>query len=137
MDLASGVDVCVSRVRSAAGITVDPFEPVLSAVSRDQILQVIGGWNALTLSCPEEVLHDWIRIVAERNLDWALETMDVPVAARALVRLMLLHERNQLFGCPALSLEVIIIRSRRTGVHHEAIKLCERRRNLRKHFLLT
>lgn len=32
---------------------------------------------------------------------------------------MLLHERNQLFSLPSLSLEVIVVRSTGSGIHHE------------------
>jgi len=43
--------------------------------------------------------------------------MDVPVLRSSLVGLMLLHEREQLLGGPALRLEVVIVRRRGTGVH--------------------
>jgi hypothetical protein len=43
----------------------------------------------------------------ERYLDWSVEAMDVPVVAGSLIRLVLLHQRNELFGCPPLGLEVV------------------------------
>lgn len=45
--------------------------------------------------------------------------MDIAIIARALVRLMLLHEREQLLGRPAFGLEVVVVGRRGTGVHHE------------------
>lgn len=43
--------------------------------------------------------------------------MDLPVVARPLVCLMLLHQRDELLCLPSFSLKVIIIRSRSTSVH--------------------
>lgn len=114
------MDVGVCRVRSAASVTVDPLEPVLSAMAGNEILQIIGGRDALALGCPQEILHDRVRIVTKRNFDWALEAVDIAVVAGSLIGFMLSHERNELLRCPALSLEVVIIGSRCTGVHHKA-----------------
>lgn len=45
--VASAVDVSVRRVRSTTSVAIDPFEPVLSTVASDQVLEVVGLWNAL------------------------------------------------------------------------------------------
>lgn len=74
-----------------------------------QVLEVISNWNFLRLGRAQEVLHDGVRVVAERNLDWAFEAMHIPVVACALVCLMLLHERKKVLGLPALCLEVIVV----------------------------
>lgn len=34
-----------------------------------------------------------------------------------LVRLVFLHQRNELLGCPTLRLEIIVIRSGSTSIH--------------------
>lgn len=75
-----------------------------------QILQVISYGESLTFHCSKEVLHDRVGVVAKRDLDWALETVDVSVVASSLVCLVLLHKRNQFFGGPALDLEVVVVR---------------------------
>ena len=51
-----------------------------------------------------KVLHDWVGVIAEGDLDRALKAMNVSVVASSLVSLMLLHQWNQLFGSPALHL---------------------------------
>lgn len=76
-----------------------------------QILQIIGSWDTLTLGSPQEFLSNWIRMIAERDLDRPLKTVDVPVVTSPLIGLVLLHERNKIFGFPTLGLEIIIIRS--------------------------
>jgi len=45
--------------------------------------------------------------------------MDITVVASSLIGLMFLHQRDEFFGGPALGLEIIIVGSRGTGVHHE------------------
>lgn len=117
VDGAGAVDVAVSRVGSASSITVDPLEPVLSTVAGDQVLKIISGGNALGLGGAEEVLLDGVGVVAKRNLDRALESVNVAVVAGTLVRLVLLHERKEFLGGPALGLEVVVVGSRGTGVH--------------------
>lgn len=62
---------------------------MLGTVACDKILKIICGWNALRLSSSEEVLHDWVCVVSKRDLDWALEAVDlsayvVSIAARNL-----------------------------------------------------
>jgi hypothetical protein len=47
-------------------------------LASNKILKIIGSRDTLRLGCSEEVLHDWIGIVAKRNLDWAFESMDIP-----------------------------------------------------------
>ena len=127
--LACAVDVCVSRIRSAARVAVDPLQPVLGTVSGDQVLQIIGDWDVLRFDCTEEVLHDWVGIVAKADFDWSLEAMYVAVLASPLVCLVFLHERNKSLGVPALHLEVVVIRSRGTSVHLETISTSFRLRN--------
>ena len=106
-------------IRSTTSISVDPLEPVLGTVTSHKILQIVGDWEALGLSSSEEILHNRIGVVAEGDLDGAFKTVDVPVVASTLVGLVLSHERDQLLGGPTLALEIVVVASRRTGVHHE------------------
>ena len=41
--------------------------------------------NVLRFNGSKEVLHDWICVIAKRDLDWALEAMDVTIIAGTLV----------------------------------------------------
>ena len=108
-----------STYRSASSISIDPFQPVLSTVTCDKVLEIVGSRDTLRFRGTQEVLHDGVGVVAKGNLDWTLEAVDVTVVARPLVRLMLLHEGNELLRGPAFGLEVIVIASRCTSVHHE------------------
>ena len=114
---ASAVDVAVGRVRASSSVAVDPLEPVLSTVAGNQVLKIVGGGDTLGFGGTEEVLLDRVGVVAERNLDGPFKPVDVAVVAGALVGLVLLHERNELLGSPALGLEVIVVGSRSTRVH--------------------
>lgn len=49
MMLPGTMDISMSRIRTATGISVDPFEPVFSSVASDQILEIICGWDPLRL----------------------------------------------------------------------------------------
>lgn len=100
-------------------LPVDPLQPVLSTVAGNEILEIVCDRDVLRLNRTEEVLHDRVGVVAKADLDRALESMDVTVVARPLVCLVLLHERNELLGGPTLGLEVVVVRSRCTSVHHE------------------
>jgi len=118
----------MSTITAATSVTINPLEPVLSTMARDQVLQVVGGGDTLALSGAQEIVRDWVSVVAEADLNWALEAVNItaesvlalnpvnwpcsnlPVIASPLVRLMLPHERNELLGGPALCLKVIIIR---------------------------
>lgn len=119
MNRTGAVDVAVSRVRTTSCVTIDPLEPVLSSMASNQILKIVSGGDALRFCGPQEVVLDGVSVVAKGNLDWAFESVKVTVVAGTLVRLVFLHERNELFGGPALGLEIVIIRSRCTCVHHE------------------
>jgi hypothetical protein len=105
-------------------------------LASDEILKIIGGWDTLRLRSSQEVLHDGVRVISKRNLDWALKAMNIsamgvrrgpsrlcdqslPVIGCPLVCLMLLHERNELLCSPSLGLEVIVVGSRCSSVHHE------------------
>jgi hypothetical protein len=114
---ARAVNVAVSRVRSPTCVPVDPLEPMLSTMSGDQILKIIGGWDALSLSGTEEVFLNRVAVVAKGHLDGAFETVEVTVVAGPLVGLVLLHKRDELLRGPALGLEVIIVGSRCASVH--------------------
>jgi len=92
---------------------------MFGTVTGDQILKIIGNRDVLGLDGTKEVLHDRVGVVAEGDLDGAIETVDVTVVAGALVCLVLLHEREELLGGPALGLEIVVVGSRRTSVHHE------------------
>jgi len=67
---------------------------MLSTMSSDKILKIVGGRNALRLSGSKEVLHDWVCVVSERDFDRTFETVDIPVVGCTLVCLMFLHKRN-------------------------------------------
>ena len=82
-----------------------------------QILQVIRDWNILRLGRTEEILHDRIRVVPKGNLDGTIKAMKVSIVAGALVGLVLLHQRQKLFGTPASGLKVIVIGCRSPGIH--------------------
>jgi hypothetical protein len=111
------MNVSVCRVRSASSVSVDPLEPMLRAMSSNQVLEVVGEWDTLRLCSAEEVVLDGVSVIAKRHLDGSLEAMNVAVVARALVRLVFLHQRNELLGGPALSLKVIVVGRRGTSVH--------------------
>lgn len=59
--------------------------------------------------------------------------MDVSVVASSLVGFVLPHERNELLGLPAFSLEVIVVRCRCTGVPIFQVSLIERSRKVTIH----
>lgn len=84
---------------------------MLSTVSRDQILEIICRWNALRLGGSEEVPSNRICVIAEGDLDWTLEAMQVTVVASSLVCLVLSHQWDELVCGPSLGLEVIVVRS--------------------------
>lgn len=113
----SAVNIAVSGVRSSSSIAVDPLEPVLSTVTGDQILKVISRGDTLCLGGAQEVLFDGVGVVAERNLDRAFKPVDIAVVAGTLIGLVLLHERDEFLGGPALGLEVIVIGGRSASVH--------------------
>lgn len=75
-----------------------------------QVLKVVCHGNALGLCGAEEVLHDWVSVVAKGDFDGTFEAVDVTVVAGSLIGFVLFHERKQLLGSPALGLEVIIVR---------------------------
>lgn len=56
----SRMDVSMGTVRSTAGITVDPFQPVLGTMTSDQVLKIVCDGNVLALGSTQEVLHDGI-----------------------------------------------------------------------------
>ena len=109
MNSARAMDVAVRRVRSSSCVPIDPFEPMLSAMAGNQILEVVSRGDALRFSGTEEVFLDWVGIVPKRHLDWALKTMNVAVVTCTLISLVLSHERDELLRSPALRLEVIIV----------------------------
>jgi hypothetical protein len=121
--LPGAVDVGMSRVATAARVPIDPLQPVLSTVTSDKVLQIIRDWDVLGLNRTQEVLHDRISIVTEADLDRSFETMNVTVLTSSLVRLMLLHQRDELLRSPALHLEVIIVGGRSTSVHLSVVSL--------------
>lgn len=103
------MDISVSRIGPTSRILVDPLQPVLSTMSGHQILQVVRNWNVLRFRRPQEVLHDGIGVVAEADFDGSLETVNVTVLGCPLIRLVLLHQRDQGLRVPPLHLEVVII----------------------------
>ena len=84
MHSASAMHITMSTVRSTPSITVDPFQPMLSTMASNKILQVISDRNALAVDGLQEVLLDRIGVVAKGNLNGALETMNVTVVAGTL-----------------------------------------------------
>jgi hypothetical protein len=89
-------------------IAVDPLEPLLGAMTSREVLEIIDDGNVLGLGGAEEVVldrigacrrsacglekEDWDILVAEGDLDGALEAVSVSVVAGTLVRLVLLHQ---------------------------------------------
>ena len=65
---------------------------MLGTVASSEVLQVVGDGNTLGLGSAEEVLHHGIGVVSKRNLDGALESVDLAVVARPLVGFELLPE---------------------------------------------
>lgn len=114
---AGAVDVAVSRVRSSSSVAVDPLEPVLGTMAGGQVLEIVGGRDALRFGGTEEVLLDRVGVVTERNLDGSLKSVNVAVVARTLVGLMLLHQGDELLGGPTLGLEVVVVGSGSASVH--------------------
>ena len=86
VDSASAMNVTMCRVRAPPGITINPFQPVLGSVGRCEILEIIGSWDALRFRSTQEVVLDWVCVVAERYFDWSLESMKVSVVAGTLRR---------------------------------------------------
>ena len=125
----------MSRVTATASVSVDPLQPMLCTVASDQVLEIIRDWNVLGFSGPEEVLSNWVGIIAEGDLDWAFKPMNVTVVASSLVCLMLFHQGDELLGTPALGLEVIVVGGRGTGVHHLSVSM--RGVDARQHMGLT
>ena len=100
----------MSRVAATTSIPVDPFQPVLCTVTGDQVLKVIGDRNILRLGSTQEILSDGVCIIPKRYFDRTLETVNIAVVASSLVCLVLPHQREELFSCPAFGLKVIVVR---------------------------
>ena len=49
VNCTSAVNVPVCGVTSASGVAIDPFQPMLSTVAGDQILEIVCGRDALRL----------------------------------------------------------------------------------------
>jgi hypothetical protein len=77
----SAMNVAVSRVGSSPSVAVDPLEPMLSAVARGQVLEIIGGRNTLRLGGTKEVLFDRVGVVTEGDLDGSLKSVEFAVVA--------------------------------------------------------
>ena len=58
VDSTGAVDVRMRTVRTSASVAVNPLEPLLGTMSSNQVLEIIGDWNALALYSAQEVLHD-------------------------------------------------------------------------------
>lgn len=56
-------------------LPVDPLQPVLSTVSRHKILQVIGRWDALTLSGSQKVLPEANLVPVEQTNHFIVTNM--------------------------------------------------------------
>lgn len=82
-----------------------------------QVLKIIRDRNVLRLGSTQEVLHDGIRVVPERDLDGSIEAMNVPVVTGPLVCLVLSHQGKKLVCRPALGLEVVVVGGRGSSVH--------------------
>jgi hypothetical protein len=123
MHRTSAMNVPMSRVRSPSSVPVDPLQPVLGTMTSDQVLEIVCGRNTLRLSGAKEVFFDRVGVIAERDLDRALEAVDVAIVAGPLICFMLLHERDELLGGPALGLEVIVVGSGSAGVHLHVISI--------------
>jgi hypothetical protein len=44
-------------------------------LSRDKVLQIIRGRNALRLGSSKKVLHNWVGVVSEGDFNWSFKTM--------------------------------------------------------------
>lgn len=131
---SGGVDVGVGTVGAATSVTVNPpvvvskyrdplvsaaisLKPMLSTMTGDEILEIVGHRNVLALGSTQEVLHDGVCIVAEGDLDRPIEAMSVPVLRGTLVRLVLLHQGDQFLRGPA-KCAVSLIQSETTNSTH-------------------
>ena len=103
------MNVRVSRIAPPSSVTIDPFEPMLSTMASRKILKIIRSGDPLAFGCTKEVSSNRVSVVAERNLDRALESMDVSVVAGPLVCLVFLHQGQKLFYLPPFRLEIIVI----------------------------
>lgn len=84
MDRSGTVDVAVCRVGTTSSVSVDPLQPMFGTMASDQVLKVIRSGDALGLRGTQEVLLDGVGVIAKADFDWALESMKLPVIARAL-----------------------------------------------------
>lgn len=135
MMLSGRVDVGVSRVTPPAGISIDLFEPMLGTMTANvswdgqgihsdlpsfEVLKIISYGESLAFGCSKEILHDWVSVVAKRTFDWAVKAVDITVVACSLVRLVLLHQGDELFCSLAFGLKVIIVGRGGPRVHLSA-----------------
>lgn len=67
-------------------LPIDPLQPVLSTMTSDEILKIVGGRDTLRFSGTQEILHDRIRVVTEGNLDGTFETVEIPVVGWDIIR---------------------------------------------------
>lgn len=63
------------RVTTTFCITIDPYQPVFCTVTCYKVLEIVSSWDSLGFCRAKEVLCDTVVVVAERDLDWALEAM--------------------------------------------------------------
>lgn len=49
----------------------------MNLLASDKVLKIISSWDALRLRCSEEILLDGVCVVAKRDLDWSLKTVDI------------------------------------------------------------
>jgi hypothetical protein len=82
---AGAVDVAMGGVAAAAGIAINPLEPVFRTMAGCKVLEIVGGGDTLRLTRSQEVLLDRVCVVTERDLNRPLKTMDITVVARSLV----------------------------------------------------
>jgi len=57
---------------------------MLSTMAGDQVLEIVGRRDALRLACSQEVVLDRVCVVAERDLNRALKSMEFAVVAGTL-----------------------------------------------------
>lgn len=75
MNRSGAMDIAMGTVTAPTSVPVDPLEPVLSTMAGGQVLKIISGGDALSLSGTKEVILDGVCVVAKRNFDRAFEAM--------------------------------------------------------------
>jgi hypothetical protein len=90
---------------------------MLSTMGSNQVLETVRCYDTLRLCRTKEVVFNGVGVISEWNFDGIIEAMKVTVVARALVRLIFLHQRNELLRGSTVGLEVVLVRRRGTSIY--------------------